>query len=46
MLVGWLEISVLAHIAAVIWESRRSRINLPKAMVTGFKVSTLEIEGK
>lgn len=36
-LVRWAELSILAHIAAVIWESRRSGINLPQAMVTGVK---------
>ena len=33
----WAEISVVAHIVAVIFESRRTRINLPRAMVTGYK---------
>ena len=36
-LVFWAEVSVAAHIAAVIYESRRLRINLPRAMVTGYK---------
>lgn len=35
--VTWAEISVVIHIAAVIWESRRTRVNLPLAMVTGYK---------
>lgn len=35
--VTWAEISVVAHVAAVIWESRRTRVNLPRAMVTGVK---------
>lgn len=35
--VSWAELSVLAHIAAVFIESARLRINLPKAMVTGYK---------
>jgi len=35
--VSWAELSVLAHIVAVIVESRRTRINLPRAMVTGVK---------
>ena len=35
--VTWAEISVLVHVAAVIWESRRTRVNLPLAMVTGYK---------
>jgi cytochrome b len=30
-------VSVLAHILAVIWESRRTGVNLPRAMVTGVK---------
>ena len=33
----WAEISVVAHIVAVIFESRRTGINLPRAMVTGYK---------
>jgi len=36
--VTWAELSVALHIAAVIFESRRTRINLPRAMVTGYKV--------
>jgi len=35
--VTWAEISVLAHIVAVFVESRRTRVNLPRAMVTGVK---------
>lgn len=35
--VTWAEISVVIHVAAVIWESRRTRVNLPLAMVTGYK---------
>ncbi len=38
MLVVWLQVSIVVHITAVILESRRSRVNLPKAMVTGYKV--------
>ncbi|SMX35924.1 cytochrome b/b6 domain-containing protein [Maliponia aquimaris] len=37
VLVTWAEISVVVHIAAVLWESRRTGINLPRAMVTGVK---------
>jgi cytochrome b len=37
-LVAWAAISVAAHVAAVVFESRRLRINLPRAMVTGYKV--------
>lgn len=33
----WAEVSVVVHVAAVIWESRRTRVNLPLAMVTGYK---------
>lgn len=36
-LVTWAEISVIAHIAAVMFESRRTGVNLPRAMVTGYK---------
>ncbi len=35
--VTWAEASVLLHVAAVIWESRRTGVNLPRAMVTGSK---------
>jgi cytochrome b len=37
VLVTWAEISVVAHIAAVIWESLRTGVNLPRAMVSGVK---------
>ena len=37
ILVTWAEISVVLHVAAVIFESRRTGINLPRAMVTGTK---------
>lgn len=36
-LVTWAEISIVLHIAAVILESRRLGVNLPKSMVTGYK---------
>lgn len=36
-LVAWAEISVVLHVAAVIWESLRTGVNLPRAMVTGVK---------
>ncbi|PTX03852.1 cytochrome b/b6 domain-containing protein [Pararhodobacter aggregans] len=36
-LVTWAELSVAAHVAAVIWESRRIGINLARAMITGDK---------
>lgn len=42
--VFWAEISVVLHIAAVIFESRRTRVNLPRAMVTGIK--TLPDDGR
>lgn len=35
--VTWAEVSVILHIAAVLFESRRTRVNLPRAMVTGYK---------
>jgi cytochrome b len=36
-LVNWAELSVMVHIAAVIYESGRLGVNLPKSMVTGYK---------
>jgi cytochrome b len=36
-LVGWAEFSVVLHVAAVLGESWRTRVNLPRAMVTGVK---------
>lgn len=36
-LVNWAWISVALHVGAVIWESRRTGVNLPRAMVTGRK---------
>jgi cytochrome b len=36
-LVTWAEISVVLHIGAVIFESRRTRVNLARAMITGYK---------
>lgn len=35
--VTWAEISVLLHIAAVVFESIRLRVNLPRSMITGYK---------
>lgn len=35
--VTWAELSVLVHVAGVIFESWRTRVNLPRAMVTGYK---------
>ena len=36
-LVTWAEISIVVHVIAVVAESRRLRINLPKAMLDGYK---------
>lgn len=36
-LVSWAEVSVIVHILAVLIESRRLGVNLPKSMVTGDK---------
>jgi cytochrome b len=36
-LVTWAEISIVAHVAAVMLESLRLKVNLPKSMVTGYK---------
>lgn len=36
-LVVWAEVSVVAHVLAVVAESRRLGVNLPKSMVTGYK---------
>lgn len=36
--VTWAEISVLIHVGAVIFESVRTRVNLPRAMITGTKL--------
>jgi cytochrome b len=33
----WAEISIVLHVAAVIYESVRSKVNLPLAMLTGIK---------
>lgn len=35
--VYWTEISVLLHIAGVIFESRRTGVNLPRALIKGYK---------
>ena len=35
--VAWAEVSVVLHIAAVIFESRRLGTNLPRSMVTGYR---------
>lgn len=37
VLVTWAEISAAAHVLAVVLESRRLRVNLPKSMLTGYK---------
>ena len=35
--VTWLQISVVAHVAATLFESLRTKVNLPRAMITGYK---------
>lgn len=37
VLVSWAEISVLLHVGAVLFESLRTGVNLPRAMITGVK---------
>lgn len=37
-LVTWAEVSIVAHVTAVVVESRRLQVNLSKAMLTGYKV--------
>jgi cytochrome b len=37
VLVVWAEASIVVHVIAVIWESRRTGVNLPRAMITGVK---------
>jgi len=37
VLVNWAWISIVLHVVAVIWESRRTGVNLPRAMITGSK---------
>jgi cytochrome b len=36
--VTWAEVSVVLHIAAVVYESVRTKVNLPRAMITGIKI--------
>lgn len=36
-LVNWAWLSIALHVGAVIWESRRTGVNLPRAMITGRK---------
>ena len=36
-LVTWAEISIVLHVGAVVYESLRSKVNLPRAMITGVK---------
>ncbi|MGB3280635.1 MAG: cytochrome b/b6 domain-containing protein, partial [Pseudorhodobacter sp.] len=38
--VSWAEFSVVVHIAAVIFESLRTKTNLPASMITGNKPYT------
>lgn len=35
--VAWAEFSALAHIVAVVFESVRLKVNLPRSMITGYK---------
>ena len=35
--VTWIKISVVLHVAAVLFESYMTKVNLPRAMVTGYK---------
>lgn len=37
VLVGWAGLSVAVHVAAVIWVSLRTGVNLPQAMLSGVK---------
>lgn len=37
VLVTWAELSILLHVGAVLWETRRTGVNLAGAMVTGVK---------
>jgi len=41
--VGWAELSVLLHVAAVIFESARTGVNLSRAMVTGVKTIPADV---
>jgi cytochrome b len=41
-LVSWAELSVVVHVAAVMLESLRLHVNLPKAMITGYKTVRTE----
>ncbi len=44
-LVTWAELSVVLHVAAVVFESRRTQVKLARAMITGYKeVATGETE--
>ncbi len=36
-LVLWAGVSVVLHVGAVVWESLRTGVNLPRAMITGVK---------
>lgn len=40
--VTWAEVSVFLHIVAVLFESRRTGVNLPRSMVTGTKAMPTE----
>lgn len=36
-LVTWAEVSILLHVAAVLFESHRTKVNLARSMITGYK---------
>ncbi|MBN8291386.1 cytochrome b/b6 domain-containing protein [Rhodobacter sp. NTK016B] len=38
VLVTWAEVSIVVHIGAVLWESHRTGVNLPRAMISGDKI--------
>ena len=44
-LVTWAEISVVMHVTAVVVESRRLRVNLPKSMIAGYKDLPADVSG-
>lgn len=46
VLAGWAEFSVLVHIAGITFESLRTGVNLPKAMITGYKDIPAEPAGR
>ena len=44
-LVTWAAISVVMLVTAVVVESRRLRVNLPKSMITGYKELPADVSG-